>query len=130
MGQRTKSNASNVAHTLGVKDRLAHPHVLPVFSLLTGTSVAPAASKGGRLVYVVDDAMVRWIDQRDPTEQDLLDIAIALDDTIVESTVTVDVAQTHMLLAETHLWFFVLAQKSAACSSARVLERGPLQIRG
>lgn len=41
--------------------------------------------------------------------QSLLDIAIALDNTIVESAVAVDVAQAHMFLTKAHLWLFVLS---------------------
>ena len=53
VGQHTKADASNVAHTLGGKDRLAHSHILPVIRFFTGTSVAPTALRGGSLVHFV-----------------------------------------------------------------------------
>lgn len=51
---------------------------------------------------------MRWLKQKDITRQRSLDIAIALDDTIVESAIAVDVTQAHMLLTKAHLWLFVL----------------------
>lgn len=41
--------------------------------------------------------------------QGLLDVTSVGDDAVVESAVAVDITQTHVLLAETHLRFFVLA---------------------